>query len=475
MKFLILINAAPNYKYYFFVLAKELQTRGHDVTFAVDSRRSTFLEPINDLDNSSNTFFFDDYLKKHFNKDITLPKISNEYWGDVFYSDFDRFLTHSYNLDKEKNYWLNIKNNLDNFFHKIISENNIDYILYENISNSFSYSAYKIGMNLNCHYIGLMGSRIPNHFEIQCSVIERELDRIDYLSSLPLTEAEISWYNEYKKNIASIQPDYMRMNGLDNVNLTRLLKAEKFRKFFNLLFISHKYEHFYDYMFGDPRKTAIKAIRVNMQRKLNSKFALRAYTDNNELKSNLLKEDYYVYPIHFHPESSTSVLAPEYTNEYSNIINIANNLPYGTYLYVKDHKSAIGTQDRSFYRKISSLPNVRLIHPEYNIKHLIRKSIGVITINSTAGYEALLLDKPVYIFGRVFYERFPNVHKLSTFKDIRNIEDKKFEVSNMMEYFVAYKRYCYEGVVNILAAKSNPEPLYFKNIVDKIILHINNH
>ncbi|MFH4233908.1 capsular biosynthesis protein, partial [Acinetobacter baumannii] len=81
-----------------------------------------------------------------------------------------------------------------------------------------------------------------------------------------------------------------------------------------------------------------------IKRYLNTKKSQKFYINNDELEICSSKERFYIYPIHFHPESSTSVLAPEYTNEYSNIINIANNLPFGTYLYVKDHKSAKGVQ-----------------------------------------------------------------------------------------------------------------------------------
>ncbi|MGV2837474.1 hypothetical protein, partial [Pseudomonas shirazensis] len=91
--------------------------------------------------------------------------------------------------------------------------------------------------------------------------------------------------------------------------------------------------------------------------------------------------------MHFHPESSTSVLSPLYTNEFNNIINISNNLPVGVKLYVKDHMSAFGLQSPDFYRKVSALPGVRLVKPTQNIKKLILKSKGLITVNSTAGLE----------------------------------------------------------------------------------------
>src|SRR5690606_12013580 len=139
-------------------------------------------------------------------------------------------------------------------------------------------------------------------------------------------------------------------------------------------------------------------------------------------------------------------------------------LPFGTYLYVKDHKSAKGIHEYDFYKKISSLPNVRLINYDFNIKMLILNSKGVITINSTAGYEAVLLGKPVYIFGRVFYENFINVHKVFNFKELRLIKENESS-PNPLD-FIAYKRYLLEGVLNINQQNSSA---YYLSLVDKIL------
>ncbi|MBM7139703.1 MULTISPECIES: capsular biosynthesis protein [Acinetobacter] len=466
MNFLILINAAPNYKYFYHKIGEELISRGHKVYYAIDSHRSKYLEPLYEIDKGKDSYFFDDFLEENFNKDLEIsPARVKEYWGDIFYSDFDRFLTHDFNLNKDKNYWLNIKVNLDSFFEKVISSNKIDFVLYENISNSFAYAAYMQCKKQGKEYIGLMGSRLPNHFEIQNSIIDDELIKIDKLTREPATKNELEWFEAYRKSIVDIQPDYMKQNGLDNVAISRILKMNKFLKTLKLITMGFKYNYSYDFQFGNPFTMPIKAIRVNLNRYFNTRKSQKYYISKTELDVCSSKEKFYVYPMHFHPESSTSVLAPEYTCEYTNIINIANNLPFGTYLYVKDHKSAKGVQEIDFYKKISALPNVRLINFDVNIKKLILKSEGVITVNSTAGYEALLLEKPVYLLGRVFYEEFPNVYKIN-FKDIRKLERKTF--LPIAKYFIAYYRYCYEGKIDVL----DLSPASIKKIVDKIFLSI---
>ena len=475
MNFLVLINSAPNYKYFFYEISKELESRGHKVFYAIDSLRSKFLEPLEPVDNNSHSFFFDQYLEKHFDPSLSVNDSLEHpsFWGDYFYADFDRFLTHDFNLNKNKNYWLNVKTCLDNYFNQLIRDHNIDFVLYENISNSFAYAAYLQCQALGKQYIGLMGSRIPNHFEIQGSIIDGEVEQLKKLEQAPPSLEELEWFQNYKNSIVNIQPDYMKQNGLDNVAITRVMKLEKFKKAISFFTIGSKYNSYYDYQFGNPRTVPLKALRVNWKRFVNTKKSQRFYISDVELEQVSSTEKFYVYPIHFHPESSTSVLAPEYTNEYNNVINIANNLPFGTYLYVKDHKSAKGVQDWVFYKKISALPNVRLVNFDVNIKKLISKSLGVITVNSTAGYEALLLDKPVYILGRVFYENFNNVTKIS-FTDIRNLTQKNFGA--VCENFIAYRRYLHAGTICInfkqqLSHKEQQQ--YFQQITDSILEYCN--
>ena len=475
MNFLILINSAPNYKYFFHEISKELQNRGHKVFYAIDSLRSTFLEPLNAVDNNEHSFFFDQYLEKYFDPSLSVDALSDsqDFWGDYFYSDFDRFLTHDFNLNKNKNYWLNVKICLDNYFSQLIRDHNIDFVLYENISNSFAYAAYLQCQAHGKQYIGLMGSRIPNHFEIQGSIIDGEVEKLKKLEQNPPSREELEWFQNYKNSIVNIQPDYMKQNGLDNVAITRVIKLEKLKKAIRFLTIGSKYNSYFDYQFGNPRTVPLKALRVNWKRFINTIKSQSFYISDTELEQASSTEKFYVYPIHFHPESSTSVLAPEYTNEYNNIINIANNLPFGTYLYVKDHKSAKGVQDWSFYKKISALPNVRLISFNINIKKLISKSLGVITVNSTAGYEALLIEKPVYILGRVFYENFNNVQTIS-FSDIRNLKHENFNEVSMN--FVAYRRYLYKGTIQINFKQQfslKEQQQYFQNFTDSILEYCN--
>ena len=449
MNFLILVNSAPQYKYFYYKIGCALERLGHKAYYAVDSKRSIILEPLSGLDYSPMTFYFDEYFKVHY--DSTVPLVSDGVtWGECLFSEFDRFLTHDFNLDKPEGYWEKAKFCLDGFFDGLINELNIDAVIYENISNSFAFSAYGAAVKNGKIYLGLMGSRLPGRFEIHTSVLQDELDRLRDLVALAPNEDELEWYEKYKSNIVDTSPDYMSYNNLDRISVTKLFTLAKAVHVSRLFKVFLKRDFFYDYQFGSPIRAITKGLEVNIKRKFSAIRSIKYFEQDLDINSASENEEFYVYPIHFHPESSTSVLSPLYINEFNNILSISNNLPFGVKLYVKDHVSAYGCQTPDFYRKISALPGVRLVRPSHNIKKLILKSKGLITVNSTAGFEALIIGKPVYLLGRVFYQNFPGVVKLNNFSDLPGrLSVNCTDAKAVGEHIVSYYRYTYEGDLRI--------------------------
>lgn len=74
MNFLILINGAPKYKYFFAEIAKKIEEKGHYVYFAINAKKSSILEPLEYIDKSDNSFFFDEYISNNLEK-IRLRKM----------------------------------------------------------------------------------------------------------------------------------------------------------------------------------------------------------------------------------------------------------------------------------------------------------------------------------------------------------------------------------------------------------------
>lgn len=458
MKFLILINSAPGYKYFYHRLGKGLERSGHEVRYAIDAKRSIYVDPLPELDESNKSFFFDEFFKLNYNKPLG-DALFDVTWGDYFFSEFDRFFTHDFNLKRPKDYWVKVRHSLDAFFENILTKEGIDCVVYENISNSYAFAAYQAAKRNGAVYLGLIGARLPGRFEIQTSIIDQEVDAIENIANGDFSDEDLAWLNDYRKMIISISPDYMKYNGLDKIRLLRLFSIKKVKQVYRLVKSYFLTEYYYDYQFGNPLQVIRKGLLVNIKRKISASLSKRFFERDENIAGLCEGERFYVYPIHFHPESSTSVLAPLYTNELNNIVNISNNLPFGDFLYVKDHLSAYGLQSPSFYRKVSAIPNVRLVSPSFNIKSLILKSRGVITVTSTAGFESIVLGKPVYILGRVFYERFPNVHKLNNFNDLRGRLGAQWEGS-ADKHIMAYYKYTFSGDVLVSRALDSSDILF---------------
>lgn len=162
-------------------------------------------------------------------------------------------------------------------------------------------------------------------------------------------------------------------------------------------------------------------------------FLVVKYDDFNPLL------DYYYYPLHLEPEAVVLYWGDSiYKNQVKLIENIAAQLPPNNFLYVKDHPHVRFYRDVVDYERIQSIPNVKLLSPSTSGKSIIRESIGVITINGTSGFEALLLNKQVYTFGNAFYSSFERVIKI---QNIRELREKIYANKNVVfeDDIVLYK------------------------------------
>lgn len=131
---------------------------------------------------------------------------------------------------------------------------------------------------------------------------------------------------------------------------------------------------------------------------------------------------YYYYPIHLEPEAIVYYWGDGiYKNQVKLIENIAAQLPPNYFLYVKDHPHAKPYREMIDYKRIKASPNIKLLNPSIPGKIVIKNSIGVITINGTSGFEGLLFNKQVYMFGNSFYDQCKRVIKIKNIKELREI------------------------------------------------------
>jgi hypothetical protein len=185
-------------------------------------------------------------------------------------------------------------------------------------------------------------------------------------------------------------------------------------------------------------------------------------------------DNYYYYSMHLEPEAVVLYWGDGiYAGQVKLIENIAAQLPAGTYLYVKDHPHIIGYRDPADYKKLQSIPNIKLIRSKISGKLLIRNAIGVFSINGTANLEAAILGIESYIFGNRYYTLYNGVTKVDNIKDLSSILREKKTVVNNTEYrrfILAHIKSMHKGYADFTGGekrlRSHPESTSSENIND---------
>lgn len=171
-------------------------------------------------------------------------------------------------------------------------------------------------------------------------------------------------------------------------------------------------------------------------------------------------ETYYYYSIHLEPEATVLYLGDGiYANQIKLIENIAASLPAGSFLYVKDHPHEYAYRKANDYERLLRVPNIRLFHQSIPGKKLIANAKGVFSINGTAGYEALLLNKQVYCFGNSYYSFQSRVNYVENIRELRSIvyNLKNVEYKDDVELYAfcyAFLESSHEGYVDYFGGRT---------------------
>lgn len=451
MKKLILCNSAPNYINFFYKLGLDLSLDKNEIIFALESH---LIEKKYNLEiENFKKYYFMDYFQTKY-EDINLDEKYNQNLRIASYPDYNRFIHWKINNKIFKETDLLIFN-LINFFEKIIKDENIEVIIYENVSNLFSYIAYLVAKKNKIKYIGLIQSRLEGRFEIwkdPFGDIEERKELYKKYKDIKLLAEEEKKYREYIENISILKPSYMK-NNIMSKDVKYL--EYYFNKILNgelLGLLKYYYQYYFNdfnknsYELGSPINHSLKMFRRNISRKLKIKYL------NNKF-DNQSNEKYFIYPLHYQPESSTSVNSSYNCNQIEVIEKIAFSLPMGIKLHVKEHPNAVGFFERSFYQAIKKIPNVKYISPNTEITNLIKNSLGVITLTSTVGFEALLMKKNVITIGDVFYNYHPKVINIKNFEDLYSkiVEVLNQEITDYENYIFlkVYFETTYTGILNM--------------------------
>jgi hypothetical protein len=163
-----------------------------------------------------------------------------------------------------------------------------------------------------------------------------------------------------------------------------------------------------------------------------------------------LPEKPFVYfPLHVVDDYKIKRVIPHCYDQASIIEQVADALPHGMELVLKEHPMSIGRNKLSMLRRLERIPNARIVPPHTSSHELMRRAEAVAVISSTVGLEALLYGRPVLTLGQPFYSGYGVTLDVDSFREIREAVPALLKFTpdreRTLRFLGAAMRACYPG------------------------------
>ena len=117
-----------------------------------------------------------------------------------------------------------------------------------------------------------------------------------------------------------------------------------------------------------------------------------------------LCEPYILFPLNVPGDAQLTLRAAAFTDLFSICQQILNVMPAGIRLVLREHPGAPGMlSNDQLHGLLKRSPQTSFVSGDTELSDLLEGASGVITINSTSGFEAVIADKPVLLLGTAFY------------------------------------------------------------------------
>lgn len=379
----------------------------------------TSFNEINEISNDFCIIYDSDNLNKEFSSS-ELEKL--QLWLGISFKYIASFDRRFYDRNKMKDNrdedeLFNFLACLTIFFKEFFEANKINVFINSLEDDIISVMGYFVAKKLRIKIIGFVSSRFPktgvmfsNDFS---KIIEFDpnFNDVEYEEILRMYDMNTIISREtlnHNKNDLSMISLLKKYNGINYI-----FKSKKNR---NYIISKYNYEKF-----------IIEPPGLGVETKRYIKKFFRRYLVNYIIEKPNYNEKYFLFPLHYMEDAQITFKEP-LIDQIKLIRDISRSLPLHSYLYVKPHPHYLGT-DISFFDlyKLSKFKNIKIINPTIPSIELMTHSRGVITVNSTTGFEALIMGIPLITLGHDFYS---DKQVCLVIRDINNLSKSIVDILN---------------------------------------------
>jgi hypothetical protein len=131
------------------------------------------------------------------------------------------------------------------------------------------------------------------------------------------------------------------------------------------------------------------------------------------------------FPLHMEPEVALLQFSPEFSNTVEAICWVSKSLPANYKIIVKEQTNGYAVRSKQFYRRLLSLANVVLAHPDSESLEWVQRSQIVATMTGTVGQEAIHFKRPVISFGKhQIINQLPTVRFVTNYYQVKAAIDE---------------------------------------------------
>lgn len=338
----------------------------------------------------------EEFIKKHEKENLNVNNLNLKLYYPLISDRYLKRLTIESN-----NYLLNI---LNQFWSNIFHKNKFISVINEPVASVFTDLLLQYCKKYNVNYLSLRSWGYSNSFyvtnEIFCAdkrYIEN-FEKHDEKAETLFTSLKIGKKPDY------ILKENYKDKIIERLKLFKFIAGSLYRR----LVIRNKF--ILMTCFGDNLTMFLKQLWLYYYPKTFLKYN---YTSLDDLKNIYQNYEIVFYPLNYTPESVLDYSASAYGDQYAFLRIISRSLHENQILCVKEHPQQNGALlQRKFLEIKSESNNIFFINGNVDSNEMIKLSSALVTLGSSAVFEALVQGKTVYHFGNDYFTDFRIVNKI---------------------------------------------------------------